>query len=77
MLYQSRYIRHDIFTLVGALLLFIAIVRYVERPARGWLIAIGATLGFLLTNHEIVFGIAAIFLGSHRRRAPLGADCAA
>jgi predicted membrane-bound mannosyltransferase len=62
LLYQSRYIRHDIFTVVGALFLFIAIVRYVERPSRGWLVAIGAALGFLLTNHEIVFGIAAIFV---------------
>ena len=61
LLYQSRYIRHDIFTVVGALFLFIAIMRYIERPSRGWLIAIGAALGFLLTNHEIVFGIAAIF----------------
>ena len=61
LLYQSRYIRHDIFTVVGSLVLFIAIMRYIERPSRGWLIAIGATLGFLLTNHEIVFGIAAIF----------------
>ncbi len=63
LLYQSRYIRHDIFTLVGSLLLFIAIVRYVELPARGWLVVMGATLGFLLANHEIVFGIAAIFAG--------------
>jgi predicted membrane-bound mannosyltransferase len=61
LLYQSRYIRHDIFTVVGALFLSVAIMRYVARPARGWLVAIGATLGFLLTNHEIVFGIAAIF----------------
>ena len=61
LLYQSRYIRHDIFTVVGSLVLFIAIMRYIERPSRGWLIAIGAALGFLLTNHEIVFGIAAIF----------------
>jgi hypothetical protein len=60
-LYQSRYIRHDIFTVVGSLVLFIAIMRYIERPSRGWLIATGAALGFLLTNHEIVFGIAAIF----------------
>ncbi|MBW3632879.1 MAG: TIGR03663 family protein [Chloroflexi bacterium] len=63
LLYQSRYIRHDIFTVAGSLFLFIAIMRYIERPARGWLIAIGASLGFLLTNHEIVFGIAAIFFG--------------
>jgi predicted membrane-bound mannosyltransferase len=61
LLYQSRYIRHDIFTVVGALVLFIAIMRYIERPSRGWLITIGAVFGFLLTNHEIVFGIAAIF----------------
>jgi predicted membrane-bound mannosyltransferase len=63
LLYQSRYIRHDIFTVVGALFLFIAIMRYIERPSRGWLVAMGATLGFLLANHEIVFGIAAIFVG--------------
>ncbi len=62
LLYQSRYLRHDIFTVAGALFLLIAIMRYVEQPSRGWLIAIGVTLGFLLTNHEIVFGIAAIFV---------------
>jgi uncharacterized protein (TIGR03663 family) len=61
LLYQSRYMRHDIFTLVGTLFLLIAIGYYVERPSRGWLIAGGATLGFLVTNHEIVFGIAAVF----------------
>jgi predicted membrane-bound mannosyltransferase len=63
LLYMSRYIRHDIFTVTGTLFLFIAIVRYIERPSRAWLIAIGATLGLLLTNHEIIFGIAAIFVG--------------
>ena len=60
---MSRYIRHDIFTVTGTLFLFIAIVRYIERPSRPWLIAIGATVGLLLTNHEIIFGIAAIFVG--------------
>jgi predicted membrane-bound mannosyltransferase len=63
LLYQSRYIRHDIYTVVGALVLFVAIVRYLERPERRWLVTAGAALGFLLTNHEIVFGIAAIFVG--------------
>ena len=63
LLYQSRYIRHDIFTVVGSLALFIGIVRYLERPERRWLVMTGASLGFLLTNHEIVFGIAAIFAG--------------
>lgn len=79
-LYQSRYLRHDIFTLVGALYLFICIVRYVEFPQRRWLVGMGVALGFLVANHEIVFGIAAIFLaviggallwGPLRRLAPL------
>jgi uncharacterized protein (TIGR03663 family) len=64
LLYQSRYIRHDIFTVIGVLFLFIAIVRYVERPARGWLVAIGATTGLLLANHEIIFGNIAFFVAA-------------
>lgn len=63
LLYQSRYLRHDSFTHVGSLVLFVAIMRYLERPERKWLILAGGTLGFLLTNHEIVFGIGALFLG--------------
>lgn len=62
LLYQSRYIRHDIYTVVGAMVLFIAIMRYLDRPDRRWLVTAGASVGFLLTNHEIVFGIAAIFV---------------
>jgi predicted membrane-bound mannosyltransferase len=54
-LYYSRYIRHDIYSAVGTLLLFICIVRYLEKPERRWLVAGGATLGYLLTNHEVVF----------------------
>ncbi|HYO30196.1 MAG TPA: flippase activity-associated protein Agl23, partial [Thermomicrobiales bacterium] len=64
LLYQGRYIRHDTFTVVGSLLLLIAIVRYVERPERRWLVVASAALGLLITNHEIVFGIAAIFVGA-------------
>ncbi|MEZ4506433.1 MAG: TIGR03663 family protein [Thermomicrobiales bacterium] len=62
-LYQSRYIRHDIYTLGGTLLLFICIFRYLDRPSRVWLITGSATLAFLFTNHEIVFAIVAIFYG--------------
>ncbi len=62
-LYYSRYIRHDMYTVVGSLVLFIAIVRYAERPRRGWLVLAGASLGFLFTNHEIVFALVAIFAG--------------
>ncbi|MCC6315285.1 MAG: TIGR03663 family protein [Thermomicrobiales bacterium] len=64
LLYQERYIRHDIFTVVGSMVLFIGMVRYVERPRRRWLIVMGASLGFLIANHEIVFGIAAIFVAT-------------
>lgn len=60
-LYQSRYIRHDIYTIGGTLFLFICIFRYLETPRRAWLIAGSATLAFLFTNHEIVFAIVAIF----------------
>ena len=61
LLYQSRYIRHDIFTVTGVLFLFIVLVRYIERPSRGWLMTIGATTGLLLANHEIIFANIAIF----------------
>lgn len=60
-LYQSRYIRHDIYTIGGTLLLFICVFRYLEKPQRSWLILGSATLAFLFTNHEIVFAIFAIF----------------
>lgn len=61
--YQSRYIRHDIYTIGGTLFLFICIVRYLDRPSRGWLIGGAATLSFLFTNHEIVFAIVVVFYG--------------
>lgn len=62
-LYQSRYIRHDIYTIGGTLFLLICIFRYLETPKRIWLILGSATLAFLFTNHEIVFAIVAIFYG--------------
>jgi uncharacterized protein (TIGR03663 family) len=57
-LYYTRYIRHDPYTAAGALLLAIAVFRYLERPQRRWIIIAFGTLSFLLTNHEIVFAIA-------------------
>lgn len=56
-LYYTRYIRHDPYTCAGALLLAIAIFRYLERPQRRWIIVAFASVAFLLTNHEIVFAI--------------------
>jgi predicted membrane-bound mannosyltransferase len=61
-LYYSRFIRHDIYTATGSLLLFICIVRYLEQPARRWLVIGGITTGFLFSNHEICYAIFAIFL---------------
>lgn len=61
-LYYSRYIRHDIYTIVGTLLLFVCVVRYLERPERRWLITGGVTIAFLLTNHEIVFAVVLCFV---------------
>ncbi len=62
LLYQGRYIRHDTFTVAGAMVLLIAVARYVERPERRWLVVAGAALGVLFTNHEIVFGLVVFFL---------------
>ena len=62
-LYYSRYIRHDMYTVVGSLVLFIAIVRYLEVPERRWLVLGGASIGFLFTNHEIIFAVLAVFGG--------------
>jgi predicted membrane-bound mannosyltransferase len=62
-LYYSRFIRHDIFTIVGVFLLFICIVRYIDQPERRWLIGGAASIAALLTNHEIVFANLAIFFG--------------
>ncbi|MDQ3043904.1 MAG: TIGR03663 family protein [Chloroflexota bacterium] len=60
-LYYSRYIRHDLYTVVGTLLLFTALIRYRIEPRRRWLVTAAASLGFLFTNHEIVFAIALLF----------------
>jgi uncharacterized protein (TIGR03663 family) len=54
-LYYSRFIRHDIFALVGALLIVIAFVRYMERPESRWIILALVSLGFVLTTHEVTF----------------------
>ncbi|MBA2276565.1 MAG: hypothetical protein H0W06_02265, partial [Chloroflexia bacterium] len=63
-LYYTRYIRHDPYTAVGSLLIFIAIFRYMERPDRRWLVTMFMATAFLLTNHEIVFAIGLAFVVS-------------
>ncbi len=61
-LYYTRYIRHDPYTALGALVLCIAIFRYLEQPQRRWLITAFVATAFLLTNHEIVFAIGLAFV---------------
>lgn len=56
-LYYTRYIRHDPYTCLGALVLCIAIFRYLEEPRRRWMVTAFISVAFLLTNHEIVFAI--------------------
>jgi uncharacterized protein (TIGR03663 family) len=60
LLYYSRFIRHDIFAIVGAMLLFIAVVRYLEKPESRWIILAVGSVGFVLTTHEITFANLAI-----------------
>lgn len=55
LLYYSRFIRHDIFAIVGSMLLFIAVVRYLEKPDSRWIILAVGSVGFVLTTHEITF----------------------
>ena len=60
-LYQSRYIRHDIYTIAGVFLMFICVVRYVYLPERKWLVTFLATAALMLANHEVIFAIILIF----------------
>ena len=61
-LYYTRYIRHDPYTAVGSLVLFIAIFRYFENPQRRWMITAFVSVAFLFANHEIVFAILLAFV---------------
>jgi uncharacterized protein (TIGR03663 family) len=62
-LFYTRFIRHDPFTLVGVLLLFICLVRYLDRPERKWLVIGSVSIAFLLANHEIIFANLVLFFG--------------
>ncbi|MDQ3656371.1 MAG: TIGR03663 family protein [Chloroflexota bacterium] len=62
-LYYTRYIRHDPYTSLGAIVLCIAIFRYLEKPQRRWMLLAFVLVGFMFTNHEIVFAILLAFIG--------------
>ncbi len=62
-LYFSRFLREDIFTAVATLLLFIGLVRLVDRPcARWWYISMLA-LALLFCTKEVSFFYLALFGG--------------
>lgn len=61
-LYYTRYIRHDPYTCLGAIILCIAVFRYLENPRRRWMLLAFLSVAFMLTNHEIVFAILLVFV---------------
>jgi predicted membrane-bound mannosyltransferase len=61
-LYYTRFIRHDPYTALGALLLVVAIFRFLLAPHRKWILLGFIDVAFLLSNHEIVFAILLAFV---------------
>jgi len=61
-LYYTRFIRHDPYTALGALLLVVAIFRFLLAPHRKWILLGFIDVAFLLSNHEIVFAILLSFV---------------
>ncbi len=61
-LYYTRFIRHDPYTALGALLMVVAVFRYLQSPHRKWIILAFVDVAFLLTNHEIAFAILLAFV---------------
>ncbi|MGA7669537.1 MAG: flippase activity-associated protein Agl23 [Nitrolancea sp.] len=60
-LFYSRFIRHDVYTLAGTFLLFIGIARYVESNQPRWAILAAGSIGFLTTTKEVCFIVFFIF----------------
>lgn len=61
-LYYSRFIRHDVYTLFGTLAIVIAALRFMERPQRRWIVIAGLMTGFLFTTKEVSFIVAFIIV---------------
>ena len=61
-LYYSRFIRHDIYCLLGTFVLAIAILRYLETPQPRWAITGGISIGFLFCTKEVSFIVIFIFV---------------
>ncbi len=59
-LYYSRFIRHDIYTLFATFAIVIAALRYMDRPERRWIVIAAVSTGFLFTTKEVSFIVAFI-----------------
>lgn len=56
-LYYSRFIRHDIYTATATLLLFAAIMRYIDERQARWIYVAAVALAWAITNHEITYAV--------------------
>ena len=54
-LYQSRYNRHDPFMLVATFGFIIAMLRYLERPQRRWVVTAGVFAGLGYATMEVAY----------------------
>ncbi len=68
-LYVGRFFRHDIYSMVCEMLVFVAIVRYAAEPRPRWLYLGATALALMLTNQETTYLYILIFA------APLLALC--
>jgi len=60
-LYVGRFFRHDIFSVVCEILVFVAIVRYAADPRPRWLYLGTTALALMLTNQETTYLYILIF----------------
>ena len=61
-LHYSRFLRNDILIALFTLLAFGALVRYVQRPQRRWMILAGAALGLSVASKENAYITGFIFV---------------
>ena len=59
--YYSRYIRHDIYSLLTAMLVLWAILQYLAQQKRRWLYILAASFALMFTTKETAYIYTAIF----------------
>ena len=61
-MYFSRFARNDIYVAFWTVLLFGALLRYIDRPQRRWVVLVAAALGFAFVTKENVYITGFIFV---------------